>query len=219
MKARFLRLTHNKHLLLLFVVLLYIPNFLSAQKTKIGTVEFLKSTNGINGINLGADINSLGYSNLSYLDGDDRFDADSCLKFAISDSTALRINNNLSLDMIGIRTYKNKIVNIYLFFRKSDAYLILNNFLSIYGVFTSKPFEYSNIYNWDSSAVSLSLMYRTDVDDGIAVFTCNPLAYRINEVKEMAANKERTKTTNASTESTNSTMLLSSATHSESQPR
>ena len=210
MKTLLLPLTNNKRLLLLFVILLYVPNFLSAQKKKTGTLEFLKSANGINGINLGADIGSLTYSNLSYLDGDDRLDPDSCLKFAISDSSALKIDNNLTLDMIGIRTYKNKIVNIYLFFRKADAYLIFNNFLSVYGLFTSKPFEYSNIYNWDTRAVSLSLMYRAGIDEGVATFTCNPLEQHIAEVKEMAAIKQRAQTFKTAGQSASAPILLSS---------
>jgi len=196
--------------MLLFIIIFCVPSLLLGQKPKIGTIEFLKSTNGIKDIVLGADIKTLPYSKVSYLDGDSGFDADSCLKFAISDSTALRIDDNLSLDMIGIRTYKNKIVNIYLFFRKADAYLILNNFLSIYGVFTSRPFEYSNIYNWDSRAVSLSLMYQADVEDGVAVFTCSQLANHLVEVREMAMAKKDPQTFKTSDRSANSTILLSS---------
>ncbi|MCO5948021.1 hypothetical protein [Mucilaginibacter flavidus] len=198
MKAPYLQLNGNKFLLLFFI-LLHIPNFSSAQKKKIGTLEYLKYSNGIQGLTLGADINTLNYSNLKYLDDDNKFDADSCLKFAIGDTTVLKINGDLNLDLIGIRTYKNKIVNIYLFFRKTDAYILLHNFLSTYGVFTSKPVEYSNMYNWDSGTVSLSLMYQADVDDGVAVFTCNPLVHRIAEVKELAAMKEKTKTNDKST--------------------
>lgn len=207
MKALFHQLISSKYVAIFLIILLNAPGLSSAQKAKIGTVGFLKANNGINGIYLGADINTLHYSKLSYLDGDDRFDADSCLKFAISDSAALRIDENLNLDMIGVRTYNSKIVNIYLFFRKADAYLVLNKFLSIYGVFTSKPVEYSNIYIWDSAAVSLSLMYRADLDDGVAVFTCNPLLRNLVEAKQMAAARQHH---NQSNEQPNPAVLLSS---------
>lgn len=191
MNALFHRLIISKYVAVFLIIFFTAPGLSSAQKAKIGTVGFLTATNGINGIYLGADIKNLNYSQISYLDGDDRFDADSCLKFAISDSAALRIDKNVSLDMIGIRTYNSKIVNIYLFFRKADAYAVLNKFLSIYGVFTSKPVEYSNIYVWDSAAVNLSLMYRADLDDGVAIFTYNPLVRHLVEVKEMAAGQHR----------------------------
>ena len=133
---------------------------------------------------LGADINNIKYEKLSYSDSNgNRFDADSCLKFAITDTTLLKIDDDLSLDMVGVRTYKDKIVNIYLFFSKADEYKILSNFLSSYGTFTSKPFEYKNIYNWDSRLVSLSLMGQQNIEDGVAVFTCNPLITSIAEAK------------------------------------
>ena len=211
MKALFLPLIKPFQLLLpLMLLLLGAPKLLPAQGKQVGTLDFLTAANGINGINLGADITSLGYSNLSFLDGDASFDPDSCQRFAISDSIALKINNKLTLDLIGIRTYKNKIVNIYLFFRQADAYLILNDFLSAYGVFTSKPVEYANIYNWNSKSVSLSLMYRPDIDDGIAVFTCNPLAQRVSAIKEMAGLKKNGDTLKHSDQTAKSASLLSS---------
>lgn len=180
----------SRYLLIFFIVTLFLPE-LSFAQNKTGSVEYLKSCNGFKSISLGADLSTINCSKLNYLDGDSNFDADSCLKFAITDSAFLKVDNNLSLDMVGIRTYKNKIVNIYLFFQKADAYKVLSNFLSSYGVFTSKPFEYKNIYNWDSSAISLSLMYQADVDDGVAVFSCNPLVEYIANEKEMAAIREK----------------------------
>lgn len=184
---------HNRCLLLFLIMILFISKLSVAQSTKIGSVEYLAFNNGFKGIRLGADLGTIKCSKLSYLDNDDKFDADSCLKFAISDSSFLKVNNDLTLDMIGVRTYKNRIVNIYLFFQKSDSYKILSNFLATYGIFTSKPFEYKNIYDWDCSDVSLSLMYQADVDDGVAIFSCNPLIENIAKEKEMAAIREKAK--------------------------
>lgn len=208
MKALFLQPGYNKGLLFLFLMLFFMPFFSFSQAKKTGTIEYLKYCNGVNGITLGANISSVNYSKWNYLDGDNKLDADSCLKFACTDSAVLKISNNLNLDMIGIRTYKDKIVNIYLFFRKADAYKILSNFLNAYGVFTYKPYEYKNIYNWDSRSISLSLMYQADVDDGVAVFTCNPLMQDIAEAKEVAEMKKKAMEIKALKESVYSISLM-----------
>jgi hypothetical protein len=112
-------------------------------------------------------------SKLFYLDDDSRLDADSCYKFEYRDTSLLKVGNDFYLDLVGIRTYKNKVVNIYLFFKKSDGYKLLNNFLAAYGVFTSKPDDYSDIYEWHSSMIDVSLRYQSDNDLGlgIAVYT------------------------------------------------
>jgi len=96
----------------------------------------------------------------------------------------LKLAGDLKLDLIGIRTYKNKIVNIYLFFKLSDGYKILRVLLTNYGLFTDRPYDYADIYNWDSSTINLSLRYNVKVDLGVAIFTCNRLE---NEIELMKA--------------------------------
>jgi len=188
----------NKVLLPLFFIILLIPTISSAQKKTIGSVDYLKSSNGFKDIILGTDISSITYLQSNYLDGDSRFDADSCLKFAVTDSNLLKINNNLALDMIGIRTYKNKIVNIYLFFRKADGYKMLSDLLTNYGVVFTKPDENKNIYNWDCKTINLCLLFEANTEDGVAIFTCNPLEQYMAEVKELVGIKARAKEIQAS---------------------
>ena len=155
--------------------LVFTPFIAFPQSGKPGSIEYLKLCNGYNGIKLGSDVNVIPKSKLYYLDNDSRLDADSCYKFEYRDTSLLKVGNDFYLDLVGIRTHKNKVVNIYLFFKKSDGYKLLNTFLASYGVFTSKPDDYSDIYNWHSSMIDVSLRYQSDNDLGlgIAVYTFN----------------------------------------------
>ena len=177
MRRRFLNLINYKFSKIVLIILCLPIN--SFCQLKQGSVEYLKYCNGINGLTLGADISTIPGNKLAFLDGDSKFDADSCLNYAYKDSTTLKMENGLVLDMIGIRAYKNKIVNIYLFFKKTDAYKLLYDFLIFYGNFTNKPYEFKDIYNWNSSSVSLSLLYEARVDTGVAIFTSNSLKREI----------------------------------------
>jgi len=168
----------------IFILLIFIPFFAFSQAKKTGSVEYLKSSNGFGDIILGSDANQLPGYKLAYLDNDSRPDADSCLKFQYRDANLLKMADDLHLDLIGIRTYKNKVVNIYLFFKLSDGYKILRVLLDKYGLFTNKPFEFADIYNWNSSTVNLSLRYNVKVDLGVAIFACNRLENEIEEMKE-----------------------------------
>jgi hypothetical protein len=169
----------------LFILLLLLPLavFSQVKIAKPGSLDYLKFVNGYNGIVLGSDVRQLSKDKLPFLDGDDKFDADSCLKLAYNDTTILKVGKDLYLDMIGLRTYKNRIVNIYVFFKQSDGYKVFRDFLTTFGVFTSKPNDYVDIYNWTTSAVNLSLRYEDKIDLGVAVFTCNPLIREMSVVK------------------------------------
>jgi hypothetical protein len=101
----------------------------------------------------------------------------------------LKMGDSLDLEMVGIRTYKGNIVNIYLFFKRPESYKILSDFLTAYGNYTDKPDEYKDIYNWNSSAVSLSLMYEAKVDLGVAVFTCNRLSATVAANDKLRSSK------------------------------
>ena len=148
-----------------------IPSLAWSQSSATGSVENLKLNNGIGNLLLGHDITELPAQNLTYLDGDSRIDPDSCLRYQYHDDNLLALGDSLSLDAIGLRTYQNKIVNIYLFFKFKDAYKVLGNFLQAYGPCTSRPDSYSDIYNWDTSMLSLSLRYQVKTDLGVAIFT------------------------------------------------
>lgn len=165
--------------LLLAVLLLALPLKGISQITKCGSLQYLTATKGFKHIVLGEDINSLLLSSLTYLDNNQRPDADSCFSYACTDTAVLNIDSNLKLDMVGIRTYKSKVVNIYLFFSEKDAYKVLDNFLRNYGQFTGKPVEYADIYDWNTQSVKLSLTYNAEIDKGVAVFTFKPLVANI----------------------------------------
>jgi hypothetical protein len=147
-----------------------------SQTIKCGAISYLASSNGFKNILLGNNFNSRLSKQITYLDNNPVPDADSCVTYACSDSDVLTIDSSLKLNVIGIRTYKNKIVNIYLFFAEKDAYKVLSNFLQNYGQYTRKPVEYADIYNWNTQSVSLSLSYNANIDMGVAIFTFKPLA-------------------------------------------
>jgi hypothetical protein len=166
--------------LFIFFMLLPVLAFSQEKEVKPGSLAYLKFLNGYNGIVLGSDATQLPKSKLGFLDGDSTLDADACLKLAYSDTTVLKVGNDLYLDMIGLRTYKNRIVNIYVFFKRSDGYKVFRDFLSTFGVFTSKPNDYADIYNWATTTVNLSLRYEDKTDLGVAVFTSNPMVREMN---------------------------------------
>jgi hypothetical protein len=168
-----------------FILSILLPAVVFSQlkSKKPGSIEYLKFSNGFNGIVLGNSIDQVPNYELSYLDGDNKFDTDSCLKFAYKDTSLLKLSGDVYLDLIGLRTYKNKVVNIYLFFKRADGYKVLRNFLTAYGLFTNKPSDYVDIYNWNSSKINLSLSYEIPADLGVAIFTCNPLVQEMEDMK------------------------------------
>ncbi|WP_413667909.1 hypothetical protein ACEN9X_26035 [Mucilaginibacter sp. Mucisp86] len=168
---------------LLIVVACLLPVLVFSQSKTPGSVEYLKFCNGINGLTLGEDIAQIPSYKLSYLDNDAQPDADSCVRYQYKDSSLLVLGDSLLLNAIGFRAYKNKIVSIYLFFRMSDAYKVLSDFLKAYGPFTGRPNNYADIYNWDTSMLNLSLRYQVKTEMGVAIFTSKHLE------NEIAANR------------------------------
>lgn len=169
--------------MLLIIIACLSPLLVFSQSKTPGSVEYLKFCNGINGLTLGEDISQIPSYKLTFLDNDDKPDADSCIHYQYKDSSSLALGDSLSLDAIGFRTYKNKIVNIYLFFKMGDAYKILSDFLKAYGPFTERPNNYADIYNWDTSVLNLSLRYQVKTEMGVAIFSSKHLE------NEIAANK------------------------------
>jgi hypothetical protein len=173
--------------IIVLVIALLLPSLVFCQSGKHGSVEYLKFCNGLDEIKLGSDINLIPDYKLAFLDGNDKPDADSCFKYEYRDSSLLKMGNNLNLELIAIRTYKNKIVNIYLFFKRDDAYKVLNEFSALYGVYTDKPDPYQDVYDWNSVKLNLSVRYEAKVDLGIAVFTSNSLVAEISREKQKQA--------------------------------
>jgi hypothetical protein len=182
--------TSFKIRIILFTIGLCLPFFVFSQAKKPGSIEYLKLCNGFKQISLGTDIYMLPGNNLTFLDGEYKVDADSCVKYEYKDFDLLKMGDNLTLNLIGFRTFKNKIVNIYLFFKRADGYKVLSNFISTYGVFTERPDSYMDIYNWNSSKVTLSLRYELKLDYGVAIFTSKSVEQEIETMKEIKAMKK-----------------------------
>jgi len=117
----------------LIAIACLLPSLVFSQSKTQGSVEYLKFCNGIKWLTLGEDISQIPAHKLTYLDNDAKPDADSCIRYQYKDSSSLIQGDSLLLDAIGFRVYKNKIVNIYLFFKMTDAYKILDYFLKAYG--------------------------------------------------------------------------------------
>jgi hypothetical protein len=155
------------------------------QLKKEGTLAYLKLSNGTKDFKLGSDIAASQLKNLIYLEGNDGTpDADSCVTYEYNAGNQLKLDKDLNLEHICLRLYKNKIVNIYVFFKQKEGYSLLRNFLKNYGMFTARPDNYLDNYRWDSSEVTLSLNYTRNNDLGVAVFTSVNLN---NEIKQERA--------------------------------
>ena len=167
----------------LIIAIVFVPLF-GFSKTKTGSIEFLKACNGFKDIKLGEDISEIQPYKLAFMDGNSNLDADSCVSYVYQDEDFLKVDSDFNLQQVAIRTFKNKIVNIYLIFKMTDSYKALRDFLKDYGQFNELPKEYAAIYNWNTSALNLSLKYEAKTDYGIAVFTCNDLVKDIETMKE-----------------------------------
>ncbi|HZY39031.1 MAG TPA: hypothetical protein VFE53_20380 [Mucilaginibacter sp.] len=142
-------------------------------------MEYLRLSNGFGQIELGSVINQLRWDKLSYLDDADSVDTDSCRKFCYKDSDLLYLGNGLLLDRIGVRTYNDRIVNIYLFFPRNAGHAMLQNFEANYGAYTDVPGEF--MYEWKTTAVTLSLRYSRAIEMGVAIFTSVDLEKQLVE--------------------------------------
>lgn len=167
----------------LIIAMLFVP-LLGFSKTKTGSIAFLKACNGFKDIKLGEDISEIQPYKLAFMDGNSKLDADSCVSYVFKDDSVLKVDSDFNLQQVAIRTFKNKIVNIYLIFKMTDSYKALRDFLKDYGQFNELPKEYAAIYKWNTSEVNLSLSYEAKLDYGVAVFTCNELVKDIETMKE-----------------------------------
>lgn len=188
----------------LILLVLILPFAALSQKQKYlpqkGTIDYLSYYNGFNGIFLGDSITKIPSVKLKYMDGSSRTDEEGCLKYEYTDATWEKLEDSLSIKGIGLRTWGDKIVNIYIFFAKKNGSALLGSFMSDYGTFTYRPDDYKDIYGWDSEDVKLDLMYDLNVETGVAIFTCKPM-YKLmglsKEKKLPAAEPVKTQTTGA----------------------
>jgi len=150
-----------------FIFLL--PVVAYCQGTQKGSLEYLLASNGFKQIKLGESFNQLDAGKLAYMDNIDSLDADSCYKFCYKDDGILDLGNGVYLNQVGFRTYKGKIVNIYLFFPRECGYSILKDFEANYGRCTNCPGEF--MYDWKANGVTLSLRYKQAIEMGVAIFT------------------------------------------------
>jgi hypothetical protein len=161
---------------LFLVIITFLPLFTFGQRAvRSGSIAFLTYNQGFATLKLGSDITLLPKEKLSFLEGNDKADFDSCLTYQITDSLMVDIDGIIPLDAVCIRTYKNKIVNIYAFFSRNFGYAVLRSFITSYGLFTSKPDDYLDIYDWKSTSVDLNLRYVQTTSLGMATFTWNEI--------------------------------------------
>ncbi len=157
----------------LMYIILLCPCMAFAQVEKLGSISNLTSAKDFK--YLFTDLGSIPANKLAYMDGNSQLDADSCLNYQCTDDSLLKVHENLILDMVGFKAYDHKIVNVYLFFKKADGYKVLSYFLNQFGLFTSKPSAYQDIYYWDTKEFSLALKYDLNTDLGVAILTNNKL--------------------------------------------
>jgi hypothetical protein len=165
--------------LALFISIAFLPFAAFCQPADKGSLQYLLSTDGFGKIKLGADIKRLEQGKLSYMDNVDSLDADSCYKLCYNDDNLLDLGNGLSLNRVGLRTYKDKIVNIYLFFSRNKGYEILKDFEANYGKFTDSPGDF--MYDWHANGLTLALRYGVDIAMGVAIFTSENIEKQLAE--------------------------------------
>jgi hypothetical protein len=164
---------------LLIIMCLHSPGF--SQAGKAGSLAYLRARNGIGGFNLGGFLTGEQTAGLTYLDGEgSKPDADSCITYEYHSDKPLDLEGGLTASHICVRTYQDKIVNIYVFFNRNQGYKMLSKFLHWYGTFTAKPNDYQDVYLWESRTVKLLLSYHPDDEQGIAVYTSVALTNTIN---------------------------------------
>jgi hypothetical protein len=153
-------------------ILFVVPNFSRAQDINLGSIKNLSAANGFGNIFLGENISLIPKSKLAFMDNDSIPDIDGCVKYEYRDLDRVKDNSNLDLDLVGIRIYKKKIINIYLFFKRDNGYQMFNSFEANYGNYTERVTDFT--YNWESENVKLHLEYNKE-DLGIAIYSSKKL--------------------------------------------
>ena len=165
--------------IILSVFAIVFPCFIFCQSQQKGSLEYLRLSNGFKQIELGSDVGRLERNKLFNMDDADTTDSDNCHKFCYRDNDILYLGKGLFLNQVGLRTYRNRIVNIYLFFPRSAGYAILKYFEADYGKYSDVPGEF--MYDWKTTGVTLSLRYSRAIEMGVAIFTCSDVEKQIVE--------------------------------------
>ena len=171
-----------QYCLIFLVAFLVVPAFCYAQNENSGLLNNLTVSNGFGKIYLGESINMIAKDKLVYMDGDRTRDIDGCVKYEYHDMDQINSENNLDLNMVGLRVYNGKIINIYLFFKKENGYQIFQSFESKFGNCTARTGDFT--YSWDTYNVKLYLEYDKEYL-GVAIYSCKKL------YQEIAQNNER----------------------------
>lgn len=176
--------------LLLIVVCSVMPARTRAQAGDVepGSLKFLDAANGYNSLLLGADVRQMPEKYFSYLDNDASVDLDSCLKFKYTDTTMLQFEDGLKLDLVGLRSYDNRIVNVYLFFKIDDGFKMLKALQNYFGAPTEHPGDF--MYDWTGDNVDLKLRFETKSDLGVAIISSKKIEREMNEATDLRRKKE-----------------------------
>lgn len=168
---------------------LFMPCLVHSQAIKSGSAQYLQAANGFKDLKLGSITKLIPSYKLAYMDGNNKPDADSCYRYIYQDDNILNLADGLMLDRVGLRTYNNRIVEIYLFFRYADGYKVLKNFIANYGACNDLPADFT--YIWNTGDVNLSLHYEEGLDLGVAVFSSKKMRQLVqqNSIKMAATQK------------------------------
>lgn len=162
---------------LIFIITAPLRAFSQTVDPAKGSLSMLDSANGYGDLVLGADTRQMPGKNFAFLDNDKNIDPDSCLKFKYTDISLLDFEDDIKLDLVGLRSYNNRIVNIYLFFKAEDGFKMLRIFRKYFGNPTRHPADF--MYDWTGSEVSLQLRFQNKGDLGLAVFSSNEITQQV----------------------------------------
>jgi len=161
-------------------MLLAFPTFSHSRESDSVLLKNLSQVNGFGNIRLGENVSLISKSKLAFMDNDSIPDIDGCVKYEYRDLERIKNDSNLDLDLVGIRVYKNKIINIYLFFKKENGFQVFQAFESNYGGYTQRTSDFT--YNWETDNVRLYLEYDKQ-DLGIAIYSCKQLYQELDQKK------------------------------------
>ena len=183
---------HSKKIYVWFIIVIVFialsPLFSYAQNTNAdASLTNLSIVNGFGNIFLGENISLIPKDKLTFLDNDSIPDLDGCMKYEYHDLDRINDDSNLDLELVGIRVYKKKIINIYLFFKKENGHDVFQAFESNYGGFSQRLTDFS--YNWETYNVKLHLEYGKE-DVGVAIYSCKELYQELDRNKNLQASTQ-----------------------------
>jgi hypothetical protein len=158
---------------------LFLPGMAWTQSVETGLLKYPLAANGFKNLKLGEFTKLIPVYRLVYMDGNDMPDADSCYRYIYNDNNILGLADDITLNKVGFRTYKNQIIEIYLFFRHVDGYKVLKDFVANYGTWNNRPTDFT--YIWENGDVSLSLCYKDDLELGVVIFSSKKMRQLVQQ--------------------------------------